>query len=352
MVDIRNLKVGLAPSQKFPATIREKRGFRYYAKQKKIAFEIADPNKKYDLIFVSSGADLSVWSDYPKDGTKIVYELIDSYFAIPAYSFKNLLRGVAKYVTGQHKYLLFNQTKTYESMCKRADAVVCSTTEQQQYIETLCPNTHIILDSKHMFKRVKRSYAIDKEINIVWEGLPYNIKSFSVIKNALSVLNKRYKVNLHLITSIEYGKYMGEYIKKQTINDVRNMFDVHAIYLYEWNIHTCSEIAGACDLAVIPMNKDDPMDWGKPENKLLNFWLMGLPTITSATPAHMRTMAKAELSMTCNSEEQWIELLEHYIKNLDDRELAANKGFAFASSVNNDKVITSQWDNMFNSVIN
>ena len=64
---------------------------------------------------------------------------------------------------------------------------------------------------------------------------------------------------------------MGEYIKKQTINDVRKMFDVNAIYLYEWNIHTCSEIAGACDLAVIPMNKDDPMDWGKPENKLLNF---------------------------------------------------------------------------------
>ena len=49
MVDIRNLKVGLAPAQKFPATIREKRAFRYYAKQKKIAFEIADPNKKYEF---------------------------------------------------------------------------------------------------------------------------------------------------------------------------------------------------------------------------------------------------------------------------------------------------------------
>jgi len=35
MVDIKNLKIGLAPSQKFPATIREKRGFRFYAKQKK-----------------------------------------------------------------------------------------------------------------------------------------------------------------------------------------------------------------------------------------------------------------------------------------------------------------------------
>jgi hypothetical protein len=351
MVDIKNLKVGLAPSQKFPATIREKRGFRFYAKQKKIAFEIANPNKEYDLIFVSSGADLSVWSQYQKNGTKIVYELVDSYFAIPEYSIKNLLRGLAKYLTGQHKYLLFSQRKTYEAMCKRADAIICCTREQKKYLQTLCPNTHIILDSKHMFKRVKNSYDIKKEVNIVWEGLPYNIKSFSVIKNVLSDLNKRYKVNLHMITSLEYGKYMGEYIKKQTINDVRKMFDINAIYLYEWNIHTCSQIAGACDLAVIPMNKDDPMDWGKPENKLLNFWLMGLPTLTSATPAHLRVMAKADLPMTCSSEKNWIELLEYYIKNSDERELAANKGFAFASATNNAQVIVSQYDDVMNSVI-
>ena len=89
------------------------------------------------MIYVTHGADLSVWINYQKGSAKIVYELIDSYFAIPAYSVKNLLRGLAKYVTGQHKYLLFNQTKTYESMCKRADAVVCSTTEQQQYIDLL-----------------------------------------------------------------------------------------------------------------------------------------------------------------------------------------------------------------------
>ena len=352
MVDIKNLKVGLAPSQKFPATIREKRGFRFYAKQKKIAFEIANPNKEYDLIFVSSGADLSVWSQYQKNGTKIVYELVDSYFAIPEYSIKNLLRGLAKYLTGQHKYLLFSQRKTYEAMCKRADAIICCTREQKKYLQTFCPNTHIILDSKHMFKRVKKSYDIKKEVNIVWEGLPYNIKSFSVIKNALSVLNKRYKVNLHMITSLEYGKFMGKYIKMNTINDIHKILDANTIYLYEWNEHTCSHIAGACDLAVIPNNKYDPMDWGKPENKLLIFWLMGLPTITSATPAHLRTMDKAELSMTCSSEEQWIELLEYYIKNLDDRELVANKGFAFASSVNSDKVIMSQWDDLFKSVIN
>ena len=352
MVDIRNLKIVYAPYQKFPTPQANERRFVYYAKQKKIAFEIADPNKKFDLIYVTHGADLSVWSDYQKDGTKIAFELTDSYLSIPTYLFKNSLRGVARYITGQHKYLLFNHSKTIESMCKRADAVVCSTIEQKKYIETLCPNTHIILDFKYMFKRVKRSYAIDKEINIVWEGLPHNIKSFSVIKNALSLLNKRYKVNLHMITSIEYGKYMGKYIKQHAINDVRKIVDVNAIYMYEWNERTCSHIAGACDLAVIPNNKYDLMDWGKPENKLLNFWLMGLPTITSATPAHLRAMAKAELSMTCSSEEQWIELLEYYIKNSDDRELAANKGFAFASSVNNDKVITSQWDNMFNSVIN
>ena len=72
--------------------------------------------------------------------------------------------------------------------------------------------------------------SINKEINIFWGGLPFNIKiSFPVIKNALSALNKRYKVNLHVITSIEYGKYMGRYIKKYTINDVRKILDVNAL---------------------------------------------------------------------------------------------------------------------------
>jgi len=33
MVDIKNLKIGLTPSQKFPMTIREKRGFPFYVKQ-------------------------------------------------------------------------------------------------------------------------------------------------------------------------------------------------------------------------------------------------------------------------------------------------------------------------------
>ena len=352
MVDISNLNIGYTPYSDNLEQPGDKRGFVYYAKQKKIAFEIADPNKKFDLTYVNYGADLSVWCDYPKDSTKIIFELQDSYLGISTPSLRGLFRGVAKYITGQHKYLLFNHRKTIELMCKRADAVVCSTIEQKKYIETLCSNTHVILDFKSMFRRLKRNYAINKEINIVWEGMPDNIKSFSVIKNVLSVLNKRYKVNLHMITSLEYGKFMGKYIKQYSINDARKILDINAIYLYEWNEHTCSQIAGACDLAVIPNNKYDPMDWGKPENKLLIFWLMGLPTITSATPAHLRTMAKAELSMTCSSEEQWIELLEYYIKNLDDRELVANKGFAFASSVNNDKVIMSQWDDLFNSVIN
>ena len=46
--DIKKLKIGYAPYAFFPAKISDKRRFGYYAKQKKIAFEIADHNKKYD----------------------------------------------------------------------------------------------------------------------------------------------------------------------------------------------------------------------------------------------------------------------------------------------------------------
>jgi hypothetical protein len=34
-----------------------------------------------------------------------------------------------------------------EAMCRRADAVVCSTEEQRRQLLALCPNVHVILDA-------------------------------------------------------------------------------------------------------------------------------------------------------------------------------------------------------------
>ena len=69
---------------------------------------------------------------------------------------------------------------------------------------------------------------------------------------------------------------------------MRKVFN--SVKLHLWDESTCSDIIRNCDLAVIPIDLSDPFAFGKPENKLLLFWGMGMPVVTSAIPAYVRAM--------------------------------------------------------------
>ncbi len=348
-----NLRVGYVPYSDDLMSPGDRRRFVYYSNKRGIDFEIADPSSAYDIVYVTHGADITVWSKYNK-AKVIIYEIIDSYLAVSSFSFSGFFRGLGKYISKQYNHLIFDQKKSIEAMCRRADVVICSTEEQKDFIKQYCNNIHIILDVKsmyHNYKIASQFQSTDSVLNIVWEGLPHNIKSFTVIREALSTLSKLYQINIHLITSLKYKKYMNRYITKHTVNEIKKYIDISNVYLYQWNELTVSHISSACDLAIIPINSNDPMDQGKPEDKLLIFWLMGLPTIVSETPSHLRAMNNAGLSMTCNNTNDWVNTIKHMADNKDIRNQAAQKGFIYASRANSEEKIMSLWDNMFSSII-
>ena len=230
----------------------------------------------------------------------------------------------------------------------------CSTKEQKDCIRQYCDNVLIILDAKTMYnnyKKVENSQPNSSELNIAWEGMPHNIKSFAVIRDALSILSKQYQINLHLITALKYKKYMNRYITKHTFNEVKKHIDIDNVNLYQWNELTVSHIASTCDLAVIPINSNDPMDIGKPEDKLLIFWLMGLPTVVSETPAHLMAMSAAGLSMACENTDDWVSAIRNLADNVSNRNQAAKKGYTYASYESNEEKMMSSWDNMFSLVV-
>ena len=238
-------------------------------------------------------------------------------------------------------------------MCRRADIVICSTQEQKNHIRRYCDDVRIILDVKseyHNHRMTLKSELKNNEINIAWEGVPHNIKSFTVIRDALSILSKEYQINLHLITALKYKKYMNKYLTKYTINEVKKYIDINNIYLYQWNEHTVSHISSACDFAVIPINSNDTMDNGKPEDKLLIFWLMGLPAVVSETPAHLRAMKGAGVSMACSSTNDWVSTIKDIVENKTKRNQSAEKGFAYASRVNSEEATMSLWDDLFEDI--
>ena len=109
---VDNLSIGYAPYSSDFSSSGDRRRFVYYANSKAIDFEIAKPENEYDVVFVTHGADITVWSKYDKSKAVIVYELVDSYLATPVFSFHGLFRGLAKYLSGKHKYCELNQKKS------------------------------------------------------------------------------------------------------------------------------------------------------------------------------------------------------------------------------------------------
>lgn len=349
-MDLTKLRIGYVPmSDNFQAP-GDKRRFSYYAKSRNLNFEIADPSKKYDLVVLSQNVDLSIWCNYDHDETKIVYDFIDSYLAVPRNEIKGRLRGLAKYVSGKSKYLRLNQWKSIEAMCSRADAVVCSTDEQALDIKPFCKNVHQILDvHSSVHKCTKNNYESDKVFNIVWEGQADNIFQFNFLRSVFFELQKKHEIALHFVTDLSYQRFVGKYWKTYTSDIVKGL--CNRVYIYEWNEIVCSKIITSCDLAVIPVDLMNPLVKGKPENKLVLFWRMGMPVITSATPSYIRAMNKAGLDMVCKTKDDWCAMLEKYILNQNAREKAGILGRNSACENYSEDDILDRWDKVFISIL-
>lgn len=361
-MNLSGLRIGFVPMNNSLRHPFDLRNFIYYARKRDIHFEIADPAKEYDLIILSPRADVSVWSRY-SGKAKIIYLIVDSYLAIPACNFKGLLRGLAKFVGGEHKYLKFNYSAALRQMCSRAQAVICTTLEQKRDISSYCANVHVILDFQFQIVReVKTNYAAGRRINLVWEGQADNISGFRQIKEALAQLGKKYPLALHLITDLERRKYMNIYGRVSVIDEVKHIFggsclantssgNGSSVYLYQWNLEMLTRIITGCDIAVIPLDVNNPLMRGKPENKLILFWRMGLPVVVSATPAYERVMAQCGQQLSCRSTNEWVNKLEQLIVDQNARQAAATQGKAYADSAYSEETYLKQWDRLVQSVL-
>lgn len=349
-MDFKKLRIGYLPYSQDYEKPGDKRRFVFYAKKRSLNFEIADPSKEYDLVVLSQNADLSVWNDYDPGGAKVVYDLIDSYLAISRKEIKGRLRGLAKFIAGKSKYLKLNQWKSIESMCSRADAVICTTKEQAADIMPFCNNVHQILDvHSSLEKQTKTNYKSDKVFNIVWEGIADNAYAFNALKDVFKQLEKKHEIALHFVTDLSYLRYSGKFGKTYTSDVLKGLSK--RVYLYEWNEGMVSKIVCSCDLAIIPVDLNNPLVRGKPENKLILFWRMGMPVITSATPSYNKTMKMAGLDMTCKNNKDWYDVLDKYITSQESREFAGSSGKRIAEQDYSENVILRQWDKVFESIL-
>jgi len=340
-MDAPSARIGYVPISPALGAPGDRRRFVYYARKRNLRFEIADPSQSYDLVVLSQLADLSVWSRYPRG--KLVYDLIDSYLAIPRTDLKGCLRGLAKFVSRQSRYPQLDHWRAIAKMCRRADAVVCATEEQRHDISRFCANVHLILDVQTSVTRTtKQDYAAHRPFRLVWEGLPQTLGSLERIRPVLEQLQREHPIELHLVTDRLYHRFLGRYGRTDTAEIARRIFS--GAEFHEWREDDCAEIICSCDLAVIPLATDDPFTAGKPENKLLLFWRLGMPVVTSATPAYARAMKGAGLQLACRNDAEWRANLESLVGDGAARREAGRRGKAYAEAEFGEERLLARWD--------
>jgi glycosyltransferase involved in cell wall biosynthesis len=355
-MDVTRLKIGYVPNDESLRLPGDRRRFVYYARKRGIKFEIADPRKTYDVVIAThAGTDLSQWVNYAKG--KLIFDIVDSYFAIARNDVKGRLRGLAKFVSRQSKFLQLDYTQAMANICRRADAVVCATDTQKKDILSFCSNTHVILDYSFFFVRERKNnyqLANPGHIHLVWEGFAENIRFFSDIAAALEPLKPRHTTHLHIISSLHYYQYMRRFGRKNTESTIVGTLGgvVNHVYLYQWNEFTLPKIATACDMAIIPTDTHIPVENLRPANKLLFFWYLGIPTLVSATPEYQRVMAEAGVQhMTCNSLEDWSQNLEYNLAHTAARKESANRGYDYVTQHFTEETWISRWDQVLASVM-
>lgn len=343
------MRIGYVPYSRAMTQPGDRRRFPYYAAQRGVEYELADPDQAYDVVVVTPRTDLTRWSRYRPGQAKVVFDIVDSYLEIPRTNPKAILRGPAKFLAGEAPTPFTSYRRTLELILERADAATCATPEQAAVLARYCPNTHAILDFQtRMVTHVKESYAAGMPFNLVWEGFGDNVRWFAEIQAALAEVSRRHPLVLHLVTAIEFKQFTQRFWNRRTTQIASRYFaDVR---LYQWSEQMVSVIATACDLAVIPLPGDRPLETNKPESKLISFWKMGLPVVTSATPAYVRTMAAAGQRLTCATEADWSAALLRLIEDENARAHAGRSGREFAETEYSEERLLAAWDAVFQSL--
>lgn len=309
--------------------------------------------KSYDVIVLTKCADLTSWTKVSHRSPKIIFDFVDSYLKIEPWDLKANLRGLAKYVMGQHRYLEWNYNDSVRCMIERADGVICSTPEQKEEYLVLNSNVHDILDfNGDQIKHVKTDYHMDDTLHLAWEGMGANAWTFQEIAPVLKRLHTRRPLALHLVTDVKYPSHAGPMALHREVKPVlkRLLGDI-PVYLYEWNSAMLSAICTRCDIGLLPIPRKPAIYWAKPENRLLMLWQMGLPVLASSTPAYTRCMQAADNNEACENLDDWEEKLTGLIESEELRRQSAGRGRRYATEQANETILCQKWVAALESVL-
>jgi hypothetical protein len=305
-------RIGFAGySRDFGAT-GDRRRFAAYARLKGIPLEYAELNRPYDLVYATCSSDLAGWTRRKRrEGgrMKLVFELIDSYLT-QTNPLRRLAKGSARFLLGADSRPAPDFLRTLTRACEAADVVICSTEEQRQAIRRYNPDVFISFDYfGDDIPSAKADYARREKLQLVWEGQSATLSNLRLLRGVLNDLRDR--IELNLVTDPSVYRYFGRFAPRPSTGLLKG-FEC-AVRFQPWDRSSFWRHVTASDLALIPIDPSDRLAVGKPENKLVMLWQLGMPVLATDTPAYARAMNAAGVDMLCRDTVEWRSRLEQLI---------------------------------------
>jgi hypothetical protein len=304
MIPLREARIGYAGYSRDFSAPGDRRRFLAYARERGLTFEYPRPDADYDLVIVTQNADLTGWAarrSRKGAGFRLVFDLVDSYFEQKRLD-ERILKGVGRFIEKRDSRLSPDFRATLKRTCRAADAVLCSTPEQEATIAAY--NGRIAQSFDWFADEIgppKTDFGRTGRLKLVWEGQLGTLRSIRELRGPLNALRDR--VELNVVSDPSMARYYGR-LGRIRAEELLDGFEC-PVTLTPWRKEDFWRHIEAADVAVIPMDLRHGMIRAKPDNKLVLLWKLGMPVLTSATPAYRRAMAAAGLDMICETPADW-----------------------------------------------
>lgn len=350
---MRKLRVGYWPLTPELNSAGDRRRLIFWANARGHSI-VTDRKQSVDVVVASENSDFNS-AYFEQSQVPIIFDLVDAYLS-PLNSVDDFARGLAKRITGHMSGGVKPFSHHVRDFCMSSNAVICSSNEQEEIIKRYNTNTHVILDSHDEIPFIDPPNpwvsTTDKH-GILWEGQPATIGGVKIIYPALAKLAKTTSLSLDFVTDEKYFRFLNKYIEKSTRGllekDLGQLIDL--VKIIPWSPMNLVECAKASSIAMIPIDLSVPMQKMKPENRLLIMWRLGLPCLTSPSPAYIRVARQAGVTAVCNTLDDWF---EHFNRLLNDpnfahREITAGQNYLREN--HNKTVLLKKWDMALESVM-
>ena len=315
---------------------------------------ITDLTQNVDVIVASENADFNS-SFFAQNRIPIIFDLVDAYLS-PLNLYDDFARGFAKKLSGQISGNVKPFSHHIKNFCLNSSAVICSSIEQEEVIKGYNTNTHIILDSH---EEIDFSYPELSKFRttgvrrILWEGQPATIRGIKQISSVLYQLSMTNELLITFITDEKYFQFLNRYVRRDTLHlfkrdlgQIENLVNV-----VPWTPINLNTFGRESNVAMIPIDLSVPMQRLKPENRLLIMWRLGLPCLTSPSPAYTRVALEAGVNSTCANPEDWFKSFNRILNDPDFSYSEIMRGQDYLRENHNELLLLKKWDIAFESVM-